>query len=123
MDDIFLACCVDRNRFGAAPRLTNRAGDLRNLLGRSPGHEHMIAFDGKAPAQHGPKPTLGAHTYNDAGWAAHDKTSRPWPEPNTDMWSVPCIACAPPELLAKARSSSRRRDLLMAHLLLRHAVI
>jgi hypothetical protein len=47
--------------------LTNRAGDLRNLLGRSPGHEHMITLYGKAPAQRGPKPAFGAHTYNDAG--------------------------------------------------------
>src|SRR6516165_8632911 len=121
MDDIFLACCVDRNRFGVTARLTNLAGDLRNLLGRPPGHEHMITLDGKAPAQCGPKPALGAHTYNDAGRAAHDKTSWSWPELKTDVWSVPCIACALPELLAKARSTSRRRDLLMAHLLLRHA--
>jgi hypothetical protein len=61
---------VDRDRFGAAARRTDRFEDLCNLLGRSPGDQHMIPFHGEAAAQRGTKPALSAHTHDDCGSAA-----------------------------------------------------
>jgi hypothetical protein len=69
-NDIVLARCVDCDRFGAAACRANRFDDLRKLLGRSAGDQHMISLRAEAAAQRGTKPALGAHTHNDRSAAA-----------------------------------------------------
>jgi hypothetical protein len=69
-NDIVLARCVDCDRFGAAACRANRFDDLRKLLGRSAGDQHMICLRAEAAAQRGTKPALGAHTHNDRSAAA-----------------------------------------------------
>src|SRR5580692_5750212 len=72
---VVFARCVNRHWFSATARFTDRPGDLRDVLRRPAGDEHMIAFGRKASAQGCAQPTLGADPHNDAGGRAHGLTS------------------------------------------------